>query len=99
MRDSTKQTVVFGACCAAGIVAAVAFGTKIFEFVRSFATGEMQFALSAVGVYLMVALGFFCLFVWATLRGQFKDIEEPKERMLEREAALDAGGYVREDAS
>jgi nitrogen fixation-related uncharacterized protein len=99
MRESTKKKAVFAACVSAGIAAAVGFGTKIFEFVRSFLRGETEFALSSVSVYLMVALGFLCMFLWATLRGQFRDIEEPKRRMLEREAALDAGGYLREENS
>jgi hypothetical protein len=39
--------------------------------------------------YLLVAAGFGCLLVWATARGMFRDIEKPKQTMLDRERALD----------
>jgi hypothetical protein len=40
--------------------------------------------------YLAVAAGFTCLFIWALLRGMFRDVEAPKHTMLENEAKLDA---------
>ena len=39
--------------------------------------------------YLFVAGGFAFLFLWALSRGQFKDVEEPKYRMLQRNLELD----------
>ena len=80
-----------------GIGGAVGFGTKVFEFAKSFLTGESSFALPGLTVYFMVASGFTCLFLWATLRGQFRQIEGPKHWMLEREQALDSGLWLDEE--
>ena len=35
--------------------------------------------------YLVVAGGFFFLFLWCAAKGHLKDIEGPKHRMLEME--------------
>jgi len=40
--------------------------------------------------YLLATTGFFCLFGWALIHGMFREIEGPKQRMLETEAWLDA---------
>jgi hypothetical protein len=39
--------------------------------------------------YLLATTGFFCLFGWALLHGMFREIEAPKQRMLETEEWLD----------
>lgn len=38
--------------------------------------------------YIFVALGFVALFVWAFLKGHFKDIEQPSFDMLNREMSF-----------
>ncbi len=77
------------------VVAVAGFGFlfKLFELIAAYLSGDTSFALGPVSVYLAVAAGFLCLFVWATLRGQFHDVEGPKYRMLEREDALEHGKW------
>ncbi len=43
---------------------------------------SLYFILSVIGVGM---LGFVALFLWSWARGQYKDIEAPKFRMLENE--------------
>lgn len=70
--------------------AGVAFVNKFLHFYRTIHTDEMgQSALVPMLNYLAVAAGFTCLFVWALLRGMFRDVEAPKYTMLENEAKLD----------
>lgn len=81
------------------LVAGSAFFMKLIEFTATATregTGALASFLIPVLNYLLVAGGFFCLFLWAYFRGHFKDIEAPKYRMLElnrqfdRAAALEA---------
>ena len=60
---------------------------ELLLLVRGEADGA--FAISPVVNYLLASLGFFCLLCWATLGGMFRDIERPKETMLEIERRLD----------
>jgi hypothetical protein len=46
--------------------------------------------------YLIVTAGMLCLLLWATAHGMFRDVEQPKYDMLEREEELDRQeGYDR----
>ncbi len=72
-------------------IAGYGFLFKLVEFAHTLnAAPDVSFALMPMVTYLAVAAGFFCLLGWATLTGQWKDIEGPKRWMLENEAALDA---------
>ena len=68
------------------LVAGSAFFMKLIEFFN-IATTDGSDALASFLIpvlnYLLVAAGFFCLFLWAYLSGQFRDIEAAKYRMLE----------------
>jgi hypothetical protein len=67
------------------------FADKFYQLVilcRGEADGA--FAITPVVNYLLASLGFFFLLCWAAMNGMFKDIEEPKQQMLETEALLDA---------
>ena len=66
------------------------FGMKLTEFI-ALVRGDVDgvFAISPVANYLLASIGFFCLLLWATLNGMFRDIEEPKYQMLEQEQQLD----------
>lgn len=68
------------------LVAGSAFLMKLVEFF-TIATTDGSDALASFLIpvlnYLLVAGGFFCLFFWAYLSGQFRDIEAAKYRMLE----------------
>ena len=67
------------------------FGNKFLEFLAlAEGANEGIFAVTPVVNYLLASLGFFCLLIWATMRGMFRDIEKPKYQMLENEAKLDA---------
>ena len=74
------------------IIAGSGFTFKFIEFTYSiFKTGNdlVQFAITPIVMYVLVAIGFFSLFIWTVLRGDYKDIERPKFRLFEREYLLD----------
>ena len=81
---------IFSVCMV--LVAGSAFVFKLIEFVST-ATTQGADALASFLVpvlnYLLVAAGFFCLFFWAYFRGQFRDLEAAKYRMLEMNAEAD----------
>ena len=74
-------------------IAGSAFLFKLVEFIAT-ATTEGPDALGSFLIpvlnYLLVAAGFFCLFLWAYFTGQFRDLEAPKYRMLEMQDEIDA---------
>ena len=67
------------------------FVGKFIELINV-AKGEAggAFAIAPIMNYLLASLGFFCLLLWAAGKGMFRDIENPKHQMLDREAELDA---------
>ncbi len=68
------------------VTAGTAFVFKLIEFVYTALNsgpGALSSFLIPVLTYLLVAAGFACLFLWAYVTGQFKDVEGPKYRMLE----------------
>jgi len=75
------------------LVAGSAFLFKLIEFFLT-ATNKGADALASFLIpvlnYLLVAAGFFCLFLWAWLSGQLRDVESAKYRMLELQAQIDA---------
>jgi len=74
------------------LVAGSAFALKLIEFIAT-ATSDGSDALASFLIpvlnYLLVAAGFFCLFLWAYTTGQFRDLEAAKYRMLEMQRELD----------
>jgi len=66
------------------------FAGKFAEFIHIY-RGESDgvFAITPILNYLLASLGFFCLFCWAMMHGMFRDIEAPKQTMLDIEARLD----------
>lgn len=66
------------------------FAAKFVEFIRTF-RGESDgaFAIAPMVNYLLASLGFLCMLAWAILNGMFRDLEKPKEVMMERERELD----------
>lgn len=72
------------------IIGGATFVYKLVEFANTAMDEDMPgFALVSVVPYFAATLGFLLLAVWAFLRGHFKDIEEPKYRMLEQEEKYD----------
>ncbi|MGD9723387.1 MAG: hypothetical protein AB7O59_19005 [Pirellulales bacterium] len=66
------------------------FGTKFLEFVALY-RGDVEgaFAISPIVNYLLASLGFLCLFGWAAMHGMFRDVEAPKQTLLDNEEQLD----------
>jgi nitrogen fixation-related uncharacterized protein len=66
------------------------FGAKFLEFIHTFRDeSDGAFAITPMVNYLLASLGFLCMLVWAILNGMFRDLERPKETMLEQERQLD----------
>ena len=72
------------------IFSGLGFIAKFMEFINTF-QGETEgvFAITPMVNYLLASAGFFCLLMWATINGMFRDIEGPKHTMLENDEALD----------
>jgi uncharacterized membrane protein len=85
---STRSTRIFLWVFSVAMVvtAGTAFVFKLVDFFIT-ATSEGPGALASFLIpvmnYLLVATGFAFLFVWAYTRGQFRNVEDPKYRMLE----------------
>ena len=81
------------------LTAGSAFVLKLIEFfataTRSGSDALASFLIPVLN-YLMVAAGFFCLFLWAYFSGQFRDLEAPKHRMLEMQREIDRAEALRE---
>lgn len=84
------------------LTAGTAFVFKLIEFLYQFTASDnavagesgmprpgLIFTTAPVLVYLIVAAGFSCLFIWAYLSGQFRNVEAPKHRMLELQRLID----------
>ena len=75
------------------VISGAGFVYKLAQFAREALGHEAaSFAVAPIAVYILVAAGFASLFVWALLRGQFRDIEGPKHRLLEKEDLYDREG-------
>lgn len=73
------------------VLSAVGFGMKFLELVQAVLKGgDGAFAISPVVNYLLASLGFLCLLGWAVAHGMFRNVERPKETMLEDQQRLDA---------
>lgn len=69
----------------------IGFVMKFTEFVHTFRDDSQgAFAITPMVNYLLASLGFFCLLLWSISNGMFRDMETPKQIMLERDAMLDA---------
>jgi nitrogen fixation-related uncharacterized protein len=91
MNHSRRKTLVTIAFAVIILVPSMlGFGAKFLEFIHTF-RGESDgaFAITPMVNYLLASMGFFCMFIWAILNGMFRDLERPKEIMLERERLLD----------
>ncbi len=66
------------------------FVGKFVEFVHIY-RGEAggEFAVAPIMNYLLASAGFFCMLLWASWNGMFRDVERPKIDFLENERLLD----------
>ncbi len=89
-RPRGKTIAVVIIALAVVIPSAPGFIEKFIQFIKMSQEEEGGgFALVPIMNYLLVAVGFICLMVWATINGMFRDIEKPKYTMLEQEDAID----------
>lgn len=89
MKMGKKKSAAFvvGAWVAIGAAfAGATFTYKLLEIIKTISMDEAAgFAVIQVVTYLFVAVGFFSLFIWSFLKGDFQDIESVKYRVLEME--------------
>ena len=70
-----------------------AFAYKIIEFLFTLSAPEAQgFAEVPVTVYFFVAGGWLCLLGWCFATGQFKNLEQAKFDMLDKEEEYERQG-------
>jgi len=75
------------------VIGGAGFVYKLVQFTHEALQAEgASFAVVPVVVYICVALGFLSLFIWALLRGQFSNVEEPKYRLLDTEEHYERHG-------
>ncbi len=75
-----------GMAWAFAIISALALGTLLISIVSLLRSGQLRgYAVLTSLSYLAVALGFLFIITWAFLRGQFRDVEAPKYKVLELE--------------
>ena len=68
----------------------IGFVMKFAEFIHTFRDdSEGAFAITPMVNYLLASLGFLCLLLWSAVNGMFRDMEQPKRLMLQRELMLD----------
>ena len=66
------------------------FGTKFWELINTYrADSDGAFAIAPIVNYILASAGFLLMLVWAAWNGMFRDIERPKQTMLDNEARLD----------
>lgn len=102
-RDKKEWTaLILGTWVISGIAfASLAFVYKVIEVLNTVPKGEMAgFAVMQVVTYILIATGFFFLFLWSFLKGDFRDMEKAKYKVLEMEKKaleMERGGeYGRE---
>ena len=67
------------------------FAGKFIEFIHIYrGTSCGEFAVAPILNYLLASAGFFCMLLWASWNGMFRDVEKPKFDFLENEAQIDA---------
>src|SRR5262245_30480528 len=92
-RGHGRTSLIWLFAIAVLVVGGMGFLYKLTMFAREALGAETaSFAVVPIAVYVLVALGFFALFLWALLRGQFRDVEGPKYRLLEMEDAYEREG-------
>jgi hypothetical protein len=72
------------------------FAGKFIEFIHIYrGTGGGEFAVAPILNYLLASAGFFCMLLWASWNGMFRDVERPKYEFLDNEARIDAATRAR----
>ncbi|HEY6172769.1 MAG TPA: hypothetical protein VIX80_10970 [Candidatus Kapabacteria bacterium] len=74
------------------LISGAGFTFKFIEYTISVFNSPsdiVNFAITPLVMYMSVAAGFLCLFIWTVIRGDYKDTELPKFRFFERELEID----------
>lgn len=72
------------------LISMLGFGTKFIEFINTFrGESDGMFAITPMVNYLCASAGFLCMLVWAVLNGVFRDMERPKDVMLQQELEIE----------
>lgn len=72
------------------LIAGCFFAIKFYDLVMvAMYVPEGASAISPIINYLLAAIGFFFMLLWAAYNGMFHDIEQPKRTMLDTEHQLD----------
>lgn len=74
------------------LIGGLGFVYKIVSFMKETHGLEGATFIVPVAIYACMALGFIFLLAWATSRGMFHDIEQPKHTLLEMEEEYDRQG-------
>ena len=94
-RRSARRVVVLGFAVVVLLVAGLGFVYKMTEFTMTIVNDDIAgFGAAAVSVYLIGLLPLLFLTLWAVFTGRFRDIEEPKFRMLELDREIERGGEL-----
>ncbi len=91
-RSSSRKKNIVLWIISVGVIVPGAYGfiDKLIQFIRTLRTVDGGgFTIIPILNYLIMTAGFVCLLLWGVFRGMFRDIEQPKYSMLEREALLD----------
>jgi ABC-type Na+ efflux pump permease subunit len=85
LRDSKILSILVVALTV--IAAGLTFMFKLYEFVAASTTGVLPGIVTATVLpYFFISGGFLLLAGWAWAGGHYKDIEGPKQAMLQQEA-------------
>ncbi len=77
------------------VVAGLGFAYKMTEFAMTIVNDDVQgFGAAAVSVYLIGIVPIMFLTLWAVFTGKFRDIEQPKFRLLELDREIERGGEL-----
>jgi len=91
--DRRRTIVQVAFATAVLVIAGLGFVYKMSEFASTIIKDEVEgFGAVAIGVYLTGVLPLLFLTLWAILSGRFRDIEQPKFRMLEMDREIEASG-------
>lgn len=92
---SAKWRVIFALSVAVLALGGLGFIYKITEFARTIAEDDVEgFGVISVTTYLVGVLAIFFVTIWAILKGHFRNIEQPKYRMLELDEEIERMGNV-----
>lgn len=96
-RRSARRFAVLAFAVVVLLVAGLGFVYKMTEFTMTIVNDDIAgFGVAAVSVYLIGLLPILFLTLWAVTTGRFRDIEQPKFRMLELDREIERGGELGE---